>query len=110
MFLLAWKKFKDYEKCFQQRPTVLEKVPKLHMDENDIDRYFAQDDRPIPTELPSVAPVVTSNTEEGQFDAFDDISFTPKEEKRQKKVIETANMTQDNQELTAERDDQPVVL
>ncbi len=79
------------------------------MDENDIERCFAPDHRPIPIEPPSAAPVLTSHIEDDQPDALGDTPLTSKEEKRRKKAVESVNINKDNEESNVEKNDQPSI-
>ncbi len=106
---LAWKKFKDYEKSFQQRSTVIQQIPKLYMNETDIERCFAPDHRPTtdpPPPLPTL-PILTT-TEDDKLDSSDDILLTSKEENRRKKKIETVHIDKDNEELNIEKNEQTI--
>jgi hypothetical protein len=47
-FFQALDKFQDYEKHFQQRTIIIQKLPKLYMHDIDINQYFSID-KPINT-------------------------------------------------------------
>jgi hypothetical protein len=55
-------KFQDYEKRFQQRTTNIQNIPKLYMNDIDINRYFSID-KPI-----SIPPTPSSDEKRTSFD------------------------------------------
>jgi predicted phage tail protein len=110
IFLLAWKKFKDYEKKFEQRPTAIRNIPKLHMNEMDVEQYFSSDYKstkssPTPSTI-VISSTVTTNDD--KYDPIDDNQLTKKEILRRKKIIETVHIDKDNEELNDEKTEQNV--
>ena len=79
------------------------------MNEDDIERCFAPDYRPaIADPPPTLAGPTTATIENAEPDSLDDVPMTSKEEKRQKKVTESVRMSEDNEELNHEQNEQTV--
>jgi hypothetical protein len=98
LIYLAWKKFKDYEKQFQQRTLAIHEIPKLHINESDIEQLFSADYK---TKKPSIQPTVVqtsiiSTTLTVNDDEQDNVIMTNKERLRKGKVIESAIMDKDD--------------
>jgi hypothetical protein len=112
IFLLAWKKFKDYEKSFEQRTTVIQHIPKLNMNETDIQQYFSSDYKsnkssPIQsTNIISSTIIIKSNDD--IQNSVDDNQKTKKERLREEKIIDTVHFDKDNEEFNDEKTEQYV--
>src|SRR5690348_6698040 len=96
--LLAWKKFKDYEKTFEQRSTIIQHIPKLHITETDIEQYFSSNSKPVKSSTIVIPSITTIDNNKQDF--IDDSPITNKEQLRKKKVIETVRINKDDEELT----------
>ncbi|CAF0906757.1 unnamed protein product [Rotaria sordida] len=99
----AWKKFKDYEKNFQ-RSTLIQHIPKLHMNELDIENFFSSDHKIKKPSTQSTiivkTPVITTDDNNNKQDFDDnDIQMTKKELLRQEKNIESGYADDDNEEI-----------
>ncbi|CAF0937122.1 unnamed protein product [Rotaria sordida] len=103
----AWKKFKDYEKNFQ-RSTLIQHIPKLHMNELDIENFFSSDHKINKPSTQSTiivkTPVITTDDNNNKQDFDDnDIQMTKKELLRQEKNIESGYADDDNEEVNYEK-------
>jgi hypothetical protein len=82
------------------------------MNETDIERFFSPDHRSTntTTDPPSTQSITTISTatDDEKPDSFDDTSMTLKEQKRNKKVIETVHITDDNEETNTEKNEQTI--
>jgi hypothetical protein len=106
---LAWKKLQNYEKTFQQRSTVIQRIPKLHMNEMDIEQYFSSNFKPTkPSPIQSTIIITPTTVDDDKQDAIDDTLMTKKERIRQAKPIETVHIDRDNEELNNEKTE-PIV-
>ncbi|CAF4014712.1 unnamed protein product [Rotaria sordida] len=103
----AWKKFKDYEKNFQQRSTLIQRIPKLHMNELDIENFFSSDYKINKSSIQSTnivkTPVITTDDNNKQDFDDNDIQMTKKELLRQEKNIESGYTDDDNEEVNYEK-------
>jgi hypothetical protein len=112
IFLLAWKKFKDYEKSFEQRTTVIQHIPKLNMNETDIQQYFSSDYKsnkssPIQSTNVISSTIIIKSNDDIQ-NSVDDNQKTKKERLREEKIIDTVHFDKDNEEFNDEKTEQYV--
>jgi hypothetical protein len=110
IFLLAWKKFKDYEKSFEQRTTVIQHIPKLNMNETDIQQYFSSDYKsnkssPIQSTNVISSTIIIKSNDDIQ-NSVDDNQKTKKERLREEKIIDTVHFDKDNEEFNDEKTEQ----
>jgi len=110
IFLLAWKKFKDCEKFFQQRTTVIQHIPKLNMNETDIQQYFSSDYKSNKSSPIQSTNVISSTIIIKSYDdiqnSVDDNQKTKKERLREEKIIDTVHFDKDNEEFNDEKTEQ----
>jgi len=111
-FVLTWKKFKDCEKSFQQRTTIIQNIPKLNINETDIQQYFSLDSKsnkssPIQsTNIISSTIIIQTNND--KQNSIDDHQKTTKERLREEKFIDTIHFDKDNEEFNNEKTEQIV--
>ncbi|CAF3720848.1 unnamed protein product [Rotaria sp. Silwood1] len=93
-YVQALNKFKDCEKQFQQRSTLIQHVPKLYIKESDIDEFFSSNHKTNISSIQSTikTPITTLITDH-------DIEITYKERSRQEKIVENDNFNKNDEDF-----------